>query len=282
MTSWVAEAEAGAAGEDGGEHRHAVEVDAGRRAPRRRERGDVGKGLHFAEEGPAALHSHGYGGAGGGGIALADEERRGVGDLCETGAAHLEQRDVVGGAEAVLGAAEEAQAADGLALHREHNVDHVLERPWAGDGAVLGDVAGHKRGRSRRLGPAEQELGALSHLRQAARSGGDVGRRERLYGVDDEHGGPHVFEQSADGRGVGLGGEEDAGVMDAEALAAEAHLRAGLFAGDVEDGPVARGDKAGDLQEESRLPDAGVAGEEEDGAGDDASAEEAVELAEAG
>ena len=64
--------------------------------------------------------------------------------------------------------------------------------------------------------------------------------------------------------------------------AREPHLGGGLLAGDVEDAALAcspeRAVWAGDLEQQGGLADAGLAGEQDDGAGHQAAAEDAVEL----
>ena len=81
------------------------------------------------------------GGAGRCGVAVADEEERGVGDLLQPGVGHLEDADLGGRPEAVLHRAEQAEMLAGVALEIEHRVDHVLDHARAGDLPVLGDVA---------------------------------------------------------------------------------------------------------------------------------------------
>ena len=174
----------------------------------------------------------------------------------------------------------EAEAADGRALHREHDVDHMLECARARDGALLRYVARDERGDARGLRMRQQQLGALADLRDAARRGGHVRRGERLHGVDDEDVGALAVEHRRNGVRVRLRGEEDAGAADAEPLAAEAHLRAGLLARCVQRAPATLSDESGHLEEERGLADAGVAGEQERGSRDGAAAEQAVELAE--
>ena len=77
-------------------------------------------------------------------VAASRSERKraeGFGDLGEAGAGHLEDADLVGGAEAVLDGAQDAELVAALALEVEDGVDHVLDDARAGDLAVLGDVA---------------------------------------------------------------------------------------------------------------------------------------------
>ena len=70
-----------------------------------------------------------------------DEQAARVGHLGDAVAGHLEAADLVGGAEAVLERAHEAQRGLPVALELADDVDQVLEHARAGDRAVLGDVA---------------------------------------------------------------------------------------------------------------------------------------------
>ena len=101
--------------------------------------------LDLDEERPRALDAGEDRRAGDAAVALGEEERRGVGDLGEAGAGHLEDADLVGRAEAVLDRAQDAELVAALALEVEHGVDHVLDDARAGDLAVLGDVADEDR-----------------------------------------------------------------------------------------------------------------------------------------
>ena len=64
---------------------------------------------------------------------LAEEQRRGIGDVGQAAVGHLEHADLVGRAEAVLDRAQDAELMAALALEVEHRVDHVLEHAGAGD-----------------------------------------------------------------------------------------------------------------------------------------------------
>ena len=80
-----------------------------------------------------------------------------VGHAGQARLGHLEQAELVGGAEAVLDRAQQAQRVVAVALEREHGVDQVLEHPRARRGAVLGDVARRaRRGHAAGLGLARR------------------------------------------------------------------------------------------------------------------------------
>ena len=79
-----------------------------------------------------------------------------------------------------------------------------------------------------------------------------------------------------------LGEQEERIVADAEPLAARLDLRLALLARGVEDGPDGAGEVRRGLQQQRRLADAGLAAEQDQRSGDDAAAEHAIELGEAG
>ena len=81
---------------------------------------------------------------------------------------------------------------------------------------------------------------------------------------------------------VGLGGEVERLGHRLDPLGPDPHLGRGLLAADVEHGlPLARG-AGGDVEQQGGLADARLAGDEHDGAGHEAAAEDAVELADPG
>jgi hypothetical protein len=79
-------------------------------------------------------------------MAFAQEQLGRVGHLAQALAGHLEHADLVGGAEAVLDRAQDAEVVAAFALEIEHGIDHVLDDAGAGDLAVLGDVADQHHG----------------------------------------------------------------------------------------------------------------------------------------
>ena len=82
--------------------------------------------------------------------------RLGSGTRSEAVARHLEQPELVGGAEAVLDRPQQAQRVVAVALEGQHGVDDVLEDPRPGQAAVLGDVADEHHGQPAALGLVHQ------------------------------------------------------------------------------------------------------------------------------
>ena len=103
------------------------------------------------------------------GVALAEEQFRGIGDLAQAVIRHLEDADLVGRAETVLDRAQDAILVAAIAFEIEHRIDHVLDDARAGDLAILGDMADQHHGGALLLGIADQRLSRGAHLRHGAR-----------------------------------------------------------------------------------------------------------------
>jgi hypothetical protein len=93
----------------------------------------------------------------------------GSGHLAQALFHHLEDAHLVGGAEAVLGGADDAERVAAVALERQHGVHQVLEQLGARDGAVFGDVANQDEADALLLGQLHQPRRDLAQLRDAAR-----------------------------------------------------------------------------------------------------------------
>ena len=137
--------------------------------------------LDFHEHRARALHARQHGGARSGTVAAGEEQGGRVHDLAEAGAGHFEHADLVGGAEAVLHRAQDAELAPALALEGHDGVDHVLDDARAGDLPVLGDVADHDHAGAGGLGVADERLRRHAHLRHGA---GRSVRRAGPHGLD--------------------------------------------------------------------------------------------------
>ena len=110
----------------------------------------------------------------------------------------------------------------------------------------------------------------------------ELEREHRLNGVDDHERGPEPGDLFENPLEAGLGEDIERRPLDAKTLAARLDLVLGFFAGAVEhrsDGPreVRRR-----LQQQRRLADPRLPADEHERAGDDAAAEHAIELADAG
>ena len=102
-----------------------------------------------------------------------------VGDLGQTALGHLEDADLLRGAEAVLRRPEQAQRRRSLALQVQHGVDEVLQGLWSGQRPVLGHVADEDDRDAVALGHLHQPQRALADLADAARPAPRARRRSR-------------------------------------------------------------------------------------------------------
>ena len=94
--------------------------------------------------------------------------------------------------------------------------------------------------------------------------------------------GRDVVEVREQGAEVVLGGEEQLGIDGADALGPQPHLRRRFLAGDDQRAAAAGGIAVGHVEQQRRLADAGLAGEQHDRPGYEAAAEHPVEFGDAG
>ena len=169
-----------------------------------------------------------------------------------------------------------------VALELHDDVDEVLEHPRAGDRAVLGDVPDEQHGDAARLGHLDERGGHLAHLGDVAGRALDLGAADGLHGVDDDQLGLERVDLAEHGGEVGLAGEVERAGHRLDALGAGAHLRRRLLAADVEHPALAvlagAGGPGRDVEQQGRLADARLAGDEHHGAGHEAATEHPVEL----
>ena len=117
------------------------------------------KRLDLDQQRPASFDPGEDRGSGAAEIAFRQEKLGRIGDLAQPCAGHLEDADLVGGAETVFHCAQNAELVRAFALERHHSVDHVLDHAGACNLAILGDVADQDHGGAGTLGEADQGLG---------------------------------------------------------------------------------------------------------------------------
>ena len=154
----------------------------------------------------------------------------------------------------------------------------MLHDLWSGDLTILGDVADDDHRDIGMLRKSHQRRGTLPHLCETAGRRVTAGGSHRLDGVDDQQVGAgglsglndrldvrlRVEEASGDRRGVG------------DTLRPDAYLPHTLLPADVERGDVEISQHA--LQDEGALADARLTAHQDEGALDETSAEDAIEL----
>ena len=272
----AAEPEPRVTAEDGHDHREPPRVHARRDASRHRELRLGDERLHLEQQRPAPLEH-----AADRGPDLArmrrPEELGRIGHAYEPGAGHLEHSELVRGAEAVLRRAKDAMRVVAVTLELEDAVDEVLEHARPGNRAVLRHVADEDRGHARLLRDPHEAAGSLANLRHRPRRRGDVRGVERLDGIDDAHVGPLALERLADDVELGLREDPDR-LGAADASGAKGDLCRRLLARD-EHGALPRPrHRAENAQQERRLPDPRLAGNENERGGHEPASEHAVEL----
>ena len=207
----------------------------------------------------------------------------GFGDLGEAAIGHLEDADLVGGAEAVLDGAQDAELVAALAFEIEHGVDHVLQHARAGEAAVLGDVADQDQGEAAGFGQADQLEPGGADLGDGAGGAVDACRATWSGSSRSPPSWRGVCSSAAAmSRRLTAAARPICASTDAEAAGAEADLVDGLFAGDVEDAAAGAGEAGGGLEQEGGLADAGVAADQDGGGGDEAAAEHAIQFRDGG
>ncbi len=266
--------------EHGEQQREAARVEALCAAPRRAAGvAGVGERLHLDEQWPLPFERGQHGAARHAGTPVGEEQLAGVGHPDQPLFDHLEQAELVGGAEAVLDRAQQTQRVVPVALEAQHDVDHVLERARSGQGAVFGDMADEHDRDATRLGLVHQPRRTAANLDDAAGRGAQLGIGHALDAVDDHERGLHLIDGRHDVGHHRLAQQPQLGVQRAEAFGAQAYLGRALLGAHVEGALAPRGEQ---LQEQRGLADAGLAAEQGDRTGHDAVTEHTVELGQPG
>src|SRR5947209_1249557 len=148
-----------------------VEVEARTGAARQAECRGTHKRLNLREERPCAFQRSDHGRAWIGLAAFGKEHRRWIGDLDHAIITHLEDTNLVGRAETVLYAAEEAIGMEPIAFEIEDGVYDMFKDARTGDRAFLGDVTHDHHRYLARLRRVHQAYCTLTHLRDATGRG---------------------------------------------------------------------------------------------------------------
>ena len=170
-----------------------------------------------------------------------------------------------------------------VALKLADDVHEVLEHARARDPTVLRHVADKQGGQVGLLGDTDEGCRDRAHLRDPARPALDLGGGNGLHGVDDQQGGGDLLDVPEDDAELRLIRDQEVRLERADALRAPAHLGRRLLARHVEDGAAparrrrARGLR-GHVQQQCRLTDAGLTGQEDHRARNDAASQDPVQL----
>ncbi len=197
--------------------------------------------------------------------------------------AHREDADFIGRAEAVFHATQDAVILPAIALEIEHGIDHMLEHARPGDLSILGDMANEDEGKPALFGRADEFMRAGAHLGDGA--GGGIERIDEhgLDGIDDDDVRClATIDTRQNFAHRGGGGELQRCIAEAQTLTAQLNLRERFLARDVEDGVSAARQYRRRLQQQGGFPDAGVAAKQNSRTFDEAAAQHAVKLGDAG
>ena len=256
-----------------------IEVDAVDRSAWRPEAARRGQTLELHQQRAAAFHRDVDDIADLAKRAVLEERPARIADLVHPAVAHFKDTDLIGGAEPILLAAQDPEAVVPLAFEIKDGVDDVLEHTRAGDRAFLVHVTHQENRDVAAFGEQHQASGAFAHLADAARRRGDPTQEDGLDGIDDGHHRPRLFELLDDAIEVVFRQHHQAIALDAEPLRAQLELLDRFLARDIEDRSVGGGHLAGQLQEQRRLADPGIATHQYQRAGHDSAAQDLVELA---
>ena len=233
------------------------------------------QGLGLDEHGTAALQGGGDGAATEDLLPLAEQDLAGVFYRMEAIGAHLVDAHFISTSEAVLQGAQDAVGVLAVALELEDGVHHVLQQFRPGDLSLLGDMSDEEHGDAGFLSQGHEVGGRLPDLGDGTGHGIQMGRGERLDGIEHHQFRLHLaglFDHLA---GIGLREDVAVGIAEGQPAGPHADLFGRFLPGHVEDLSL---DAAGDLQEEGGLADTRVATQQGHRAGHDAPTQGAVEL----
>ena len=281
-----AEADARPPPEDRDEQGEAVRVEPDGRAPRRAVAGRGDERLDLDEERPAALQRR-RDDAPGRGTSCSTRNARAGSATSRRPASTISRTPTSSVApNRFFEARTQPERAAALALDGDDRVDEVLQRLGPGDAPLLRHVADEDDRDPLPLRQLHQAQGRLADLADAAGRAVELVERRRLDRVDDDRRRAHrpcrlddpgrrrgrrgSGRRRPPARRAGRGGRRAGG--PARRTPRRVAYRTGRPLG---------GEPGGGLQQERRLPDAGLAADEHERAGDQAAAEDPVQLGEA-
>ena len=163
-------------------------------------------------------------------------------------AGHLENPDLVRGAEAVLDGTQDAKGMTPVALEVEHSIHHVLDHLGAGNLTVLGDMTDEHEGGAGLLGKADQGLRGGTNLTDGAGCSVERIGPKGLNRVDDDEIRTLAIGQCGHDVGeVGFAGERHRRFGIAQARSPETDLRRCLLAREIDGAASALGQRCGKL-----------------------------------
>ena len=165
-----------------------------------------------------------------------------------------------------------------FAFKIENRIDHVLEDPWASDGAFLRHVPDDEDGNIPALAPLHETSGAFPDLRNAPGRRGDLVDGHGLNRIDDQQRRRHGIGARQNLVQISAGEDKDLSRVDAEAICAESDLLRRLLCRHVEHRPLHVRQSRRRLQDQGRLADARVAPDENQGSRHQPPAKDTIQL----
>ena len=272
----AAQAEPGVAREDGDDHRKPLRIDARPDTARHRQVGGRDERLNLEQEWPRAFE-HAPDRCAYLPRARRAEELGRVRHTDEAGRGHLEHSELVRGPEPVLRRPQDTMLVVAVALELEHAIHEMLEHAGTRHGAVLRHMPDEDGRDVVVLRDPQETARSLSYLRDGSGSRADVRRVQRLHRVDDAHVGMLALDGGTDDLERGLG-EDAHRLRTADSRRTKGDLRRGLLARHEQCPLAGASDRTEDAQEERRLADTRLTGDEHDRGRNEAAAENPVEL----
>jgi len=147
---------------------------------------------------------------------------------------HGKNAQLIDRAKAVLDASQRSVAAVAGAFQQDGAVDHVLQHLWAGEAAVLGDVANEEQDRAGLFGEAGEIGGAFTNLGHAAGSGFGFGDMHHLNTVHYQNPGFFRFRHLHNPLDAGFRQHFQIFGGQPQAFGTHGNLLQGLLTGDIQ------------------------------------------------
>ena len=189
----------------GGEHSDAVRLDPHHRPSRCRQHGTGHQRLNLNGQAAMAVQRERHARALHTFVGGRQEQSRGIADLLDALATHIETPDLIRRPEPVLHRPQHTQRRFRIALELAYHIHQMLQRARAGDGPVLGDMPDQEHGDVQRLRRVDQRARHLAHLRGAAGDAINVLRDDGLRRIHDRQCRPRPLDQPQHGGEIGGG-----------------------------------------------------------------------------
>ncbi len=212
--------------------------------------------------------------------ALGQKQRARIGHLGQAAISHFEHADLVGGAEPVLGAAQDAELVAAIAFEMQHRIHHVLQHTRACQGALFRHVPHQNQAEAALLGQPDQFEPRRPHLRHGARRALHGVQPHGLDRIDHHHGEVALaFQCGHNVAHVNGGGQLHRRLMQAQPARPQPDLVHRLFTGDIEYSVPRLGQGRGRLEQERGFADARIPPHQNGRGCDQAPAQHPVQLA---